>query len=194
MDESTAVDADSLGRGPYVWGKAQAERIAVDLCAQAGISLRTIRLGPLVDYDALNPPAGLGRDLGPVFVAVGPKRRPMGMLDVKMAAEVIEYYLRDFEAAPPLLNLLEPRSPTRTELVGRLRCERTDLRVFWIPMVVLRVLSPPLKLAQRLLLGAKEPLDIASAFSSPTYSSSLPPAPLRGREASLPPPEVRLVA
>ena len=40
-------------------------------------------------------------------------------------------------------------------------------------MWFLRLISPPLKLVQRVLLGSKAPLDIASAFTSPTYRTEL---------------------
>ena len=54
-----------------------------------------------------------------------------------------------------------------------LRARRADLRVFWAPMWLLRLVSPPLKLVQRVALGSKAPLDIASAFTSPTYRTEL---------------------
>ena len=53
LREDSPVDADNLGRGPYVWAKATAELAAVRLAKAGQLDLRTIRLGPLVDYDNL---------------------------------------------------------------------------------------------------------------------------------------------
>jgi hypothetical protein len=38
---------------------------------------------------------------------------------------------------------------------------------------MLRVLAGPLKLAQRLVLGSKQPIDVAAAFASERYDTSL---------------------
>jgi predicted dehydrogenase/nucleoside-diphosphate-sugar epimerase len=173
LDESAPLDVDTLARGPYVWGKAESERLVVDLGRERGLQVRVVRLGPLVDFESFEPPGRLGRELGPLFVAVGPKRRRLALCDVGTAAAVLRSYVEDFDAAPPLVNLVEPDAPTRSDLVTRLRAVRPDLRVRWMPWWLLRTMSPPLRWAQRLLLGSKEPLDIASAFTSPMYSTAL---------------------
>jgi nucleoside-diphosphate-sugar epimerase len=172
MDESTPVDLDNRTRGPYVWGKAESERVVTTVARERGVDVRIIRLGPLVDYAAFEAPGRLGRELGPLYVAVGPKRSPIALLDVGTAAEVIRSYGDHFESAAPVLNLVEPEAPARRELLARLRARRPELRVFWMPMWFLRVISPPLKLVQR-LMGSKAPLDIASAFTSPRYRTEL---------------------
>ncbi|MCL4849739.1 MAG: Gfo/Idh/MocA family oxidoreductase, partial [Acidobacteria bacterium] len=173
LDESAPLDVDTLARGPYVWGKAESERLVVQLGRERGLQVRVVRLGPLVDFAAFEPPGRLGRELGPMFVAVGPKKRRIALCDVGTAAAVLRSYVEDFDAAPPLVNLVEPDAPTRSDLVARLRSVRPDLRVRWMPWWLLRTMSPPLRWAQRLLLGSKEPLDIASAFTSPAYATSL---------------------
>jgi predicted dehydrogenase/nucleoside-diphosphate-sugar epimerase len=172
MDEGTPLDLDNRARGPYVWGKAESERVITTLGRELGLDVRIIRLGPLVDSAAFEAPGRLGRELGPLYVAVGPKSSPLALLEVDTAARVIRSYGDDFAAAPPVLNLVEPEAPTRRELVARLRTRRPELRVFWLPMWFLRVVSPPLKLVQR-LMGSKAPLDIASAFTSPRYRTEL---------------------
>jgi predicted dehydrogenase/nucleoside-diphosphate-sugar epimerase len=172
MDESTPVDLDNRTRGAYVWGKAESERVVTTVARERGVDVRIIRLGPLVDYAAFEAPGRLGRELGPLYVAVGPKRSPIALLDVGTAAEVIRSYGDHFESAAPVLNLVEPEAPARRELLARLRARRPELRVFWLPMWFLRVISPPLKLVQR-LMGSKAPLDIASAFTSPRYRTEL---------------------
>lgn len=172
MDESTPVDLDNRARGPYVWGKAESERVVTTVGRERGLDVRIIRLGPLVDYGAFEAPGRLGRELGPLYVAVGPKRSPIALLDVGTAARVIRSYAEQFDQAPPVLNLVEPEAPTRRDLLARLRANRPELRVFWLPMWFLRLISPPLKLVQR-LMGSKAPLDIASAFTSPRYRTEL---------------------
>ena len=173
LDEATPVDDASIKRGPYVWGKAESEGLAVRLGQDLGIPVRVIRPGPLVDYTAYQPPGRLGRELGPTFVAMGPSNGPLSVCDVTTAATVVRSYLEDFEAAPPLLNLVEAPPPTRRELMERFRRDRPDLRVVWFPAWLLRAMSGPLKLVQRYGMGSKEPLDVAAAFASERYVTDL---------------------
>jgi predicted dehydrogenase/nucleoside-diphosphate-sugar epimerase len=173
LDESAPVDAGSLARGPYVWGKAESELTATRLCAELGLSVRIVRPGPLVDYRAYQPPGRLGREIGPLFVAIGPRRGPLSVCDVTTAARVIRRYADDFGDAPPLLNLVEDPPPTRRELMARLLAERSDLRVLWVPAWLLRLAAGPLKLLQRATLGSKQPVDVAAAFASERYRTEL---------------------
>jgi predicted dehydrogenase/nucleoside-diphosphate-sugar epimerase len=173
LDETAPVDAGSLSRGPYVWGKAESEILAQRLGAELGVPVRIVRPGPLVDYTAYHPPGRLGRELGPLFVAIGPKRGDLNVCDVTTAARVIRSYVQDFEGAPPLLNLVEAPPPSRHDLMERYRRDRPDLRVFWFPAWLLRALSAPLKLFQRVALGASEPVDVAAAFASERYKTDL---------------------
>lgn len=173
LDESVPVDAGSLARGPYVWGKAQSEILAKQLGAQLGLQVKVIRPGPLVDYAAYHPPGRLGRELGPFFVAMGPKSGPLSVCDVSTAARVIRSYLENFDEAPPVLNLIETPPPTRGELLGRYVSGRPDLSVLWFPAFLLRALSGPLTLVQRFALGSKQPFDIAAAFASERYQPDL---------------------
>jgi predicted dehydrogenase/nucleoside-diphosphate-sugar epimerase len=173
LDESTPIDGSSLTRGPYVWGKAESEMLAVRLGAELGLPVRVVRPGPLVDYTAYHPPGRLGRELGPVFVAIGPRKAPLSVCDVTTAAKVVRSYLENFDAAPPVLNLIEAPPPTRRELMDRYRRGRSDLRVVWIPAWLLRVLAGPLKLLQRVVLGSQEPVDVAAAFASERYVTGL---------------------
>jgi nucleoside-diphosphate-sugar epimerase/predicted dehydrogenase len=173
QDESTPVDVDNSSRGPYVWGKAESERIVQAEGPSLGIQPRIVRLGPLVDYRSFDAPGRLGRELGSLYVAVGPKASRLALCDVETAARVIGSYVDDYDASPAVLNLVEPDAPTRRELVARLREKRPDLRVVWLPMGLLRVMSPPLKLAQRVLLRSSQPLDIASAFANLRYRTDL---------------------
>jgi nucleoside-diphosphate-sugar epimerase len=156
-----------------VWGKAEAEHLVSKLGSELGVDARIIRLGPLVDFNAFEPPGRLGRELGPIFVAVGGRRSRLSLCDVRTAAEVIRNYVADFDAAPPVLNLIEPNPPTRAELVSQLLKKRPDLKVIWVPMLILWIVSPLLKLLQRLIRPGREPIDLLAAFASEKYKSDL---------------------
>jgi predicted dehydrogenase/nucleoside-diphosphate-sugar epimerase len=173
LDESVEIDPASIKRGPYVWGKAESEIVAQKVGAELGLQVKIIRPGPLVDYTAYHPPGRLGRELGPLFVAMGPKRGALSVCDVTTAARVIRSYLEDFASAPPVLNLVEAPAPTRRELLSRYQSARPDLSVVWFPAILLRGLSGPLKLLQRVALGAKQPIDVAAAFASERYRTDL---------------------
>ena len=173
LDEETPVDSGNLERGPYVWGKAEAERTACDLGKSLNIQVKTIRPGPLVNYDEFTPPGRLGREIGPVFVAVGGKRAPLSVCDVATAARVIRSYVDDFDAAPERVNLVEVPPPQRRELAARLRAIRPDLRVVWVPGVLVRLLNRPAMLIQRMLRPAHKPVDVYAAFASEQYRTEV---------------------
>lgn len=168
LDESTPVDVGNLARGPYVWGKAESETLATTLGRERGLEVKVVRLGPLVDFAAFDPPGRLGREVGPVFVAVGPRRRELPLCDVSTAAMVLRSYVDRFEEAPPLVNLVEPKAPTRRELVAMLRSRRPDLRVVWLPLIIVRVMGAMAWIVQR-LAGKTHPLDLVAAFSTPRF-------------------------
>lgn len=173
LDEQAPVDAGNLERGPYVWGKAESEILAQQLGKDSGLDVKIIRPGPLVDYTAFHPPGRLGREIGPFFVAIGPSRGELSVCDVSTAARVVRRYAQAFETAPPVLNLVEAPPPARRDLLGRYLAGRPDLKVIWIPGILLRMLAGPLKLVQRLALGSKQPIDVAAAFGSERYQTDL---------------------
>jgi nucleoside-diphosphate-sugar epimerase len=173
LDESSPVDAGNLERGAYVWGKAESEVLAQRLARELDVAIAVIRPGPLVDYEAFQAPGRLGRELGPLFVAIGGRATPLSVCDVGTAARVIRSYVQNFDSAPPILNLVEAPAPTRGEIAARVAATRPDLRFFWVPGIVLRALSSPLKLVQRIALGSRKPVDVYSAFASERYRTSL---------------------
>lgn len=173
LDEDTPLDAGHLRRGPYVWGKAESELLVSQLATERGMNIKIIRPGPLVDYADFQPPGRLGRELGPLFVAIGGRRTPLSVCDVGTAARVIRSYVEDFAAAPPLVNLIEAPPPTRRDLAARLRKLRPDLCFLWFPAWLLWLLSGPLKLFQRLALGSKQPIDAYAAFASERYRTEV---------------------
>jgi nucleoside-diphosphate-sugar epimerase len=173
VDEATPLVTDSENKGPYVWGKAESEILAKELSKKLGVEIRIIRPGPLVDYEVFEPPGRLGREVGRTFVYIGSKKSRLSLCDVRTAAKVIRAYVDDFEAMPPELNLVEPDAPTRGELVLQLLKGRPDLKAVGFPFIILRAMSPPLKLLQRMLLPGRKPVDIYSAFTSETYDATL---------------------
>ena len=173
LDERTPVDAGNLARGPYVWGKAESEREVVEQGPALGLTVKIIRPGPLVDFSDFEPPGRLGRELGPLYVAVGPRSSRINLCDVGTAAQVIQATVQDIEAAPSVVNLVEPTAPTREELLARWLKKRPDLRGVWLPAFVLSLLSPVLILLQRIILRGKTPIDIAAAFASERYDTTL---------------------
>jgi hypothetical protein len=74
---------------------------------------------------------------------------------------------------PPVLNLMEPNAPTRAELVSLLLNKRPDLSTIPFPLFFLRVLSPGMKLLQRIFRPGQKPIDIHAAFASERYKSGL---------------------
>ncbi|RJP20776.1 MAG: NAD-dependent epimerase/dehydratase family protein [Deltaproteobacteria bacterium] len=173
IDEETPLDAGNEGRGPYVWGKAEAERIVRAFPQTPGFRTAVIRLGPLVDFSAFEPPGRLGREVGRRFVCMGSYGSRMAVCDVYTAARVIRYYLEDFGNAPPVLNLVEPDPPTRRDLVKRFLAVRPDLKPLVVPTFAVSLASPLLKVLQRLILRGRKPIDIRSAFASEQYRTAL---------------------
>lgn len=173
ITEDTPVDLDNEERGPYVWGKAQSERLAMDQCTAMGMKVKIVRPGPLVDYDNFDPPGRLGKEVGPWFVYIGSRKNRISLCSVPMAANVLRRYVDDFDSMPKILNLIEPESPTRVELVSILLQTRPDLKSFRIPFFALRSLSPFLKLLQRILRPKAKPIDIYAAFAPEKYDSTL---------------------
>lgn len=173
LREDSPVDAGNLGRGPYVWGKAEAEHMVTEFCKTHAIGQRQIRLGPLVDFENFTAPGRLGREVGPLYVAMGIPGSRLSVCDVKTASNVIRHYIEAFDKVPTMLNLVESPQPTRGGLVKRLRASRPDLGLLWLPLSVVWVLSAILKLVLRLLNPGQKPLDLYSAFVSERYDSSL---------------------
>jgi predicted dehydrogenase/nucleoside-diphosphate-sugar epimerase len=173
VSEQVPVDSRAMVRGPYVWGKAEAERLAMSIGPGGPMRVKIVRPGPLVDFAQFRAPGRLGRELGPIYVAIGPARAPLAVCDVGTAARVMRWYVEHFDEAPAVLNLLEAVSPTRRELVSRLTSSRGDLRVVWMPAPLLRVVSSLLTLAQRIVLRGRQPIDVYAAFASERYDTSL---------------------
>jgi nucleoside-diphosphate-sugar epimerase len=173
ISEDSPLDMDNLGRGPYVWAKAEAEKIVTNKCKENDIEQRTIRLGPLVDFAHFAPPGRLGREVGTLYVAMGSPGNELSVCDVHTASNVIRSYVEDFASAPLAVNLVEAPPPKRKELVARLRKSRPELKVMWMPAPILKMLSWMLKGALKIMKPSKKPLDLYAAFASEKYDSTL---------------------
>lgn len=173
LSESSPVDRGNLSRGPYVWAKAEAEAIAVERAGAGKLQVKTLRLGPLVDFADYTPPGRLGRDVSRLFVAMGSRSNQLSVCDVHTAAEVIAYYAAAFGDAPPCLNLLETPPTTRGDLAQRLRKTRPELRFVWLPFFALKGLSMFATILQKVMRPGKPALDVHAAFKSESYDPQL---------------------
>ncbi len=173
VDESTPFVPDGDGRGPYVWGKLESEKIVSSIDPKSGVEVRVIRPGALVDYADFEAPGRLGREVGPLFVCIGGKNSRIGLCDVQKAAEVIRAYVENFDRMPSPLNLIEPDGPTHAELLSRLLSKRPDLKVVYFPLFLLRLMSPALKLLQKGLRPGNRPIDIYAVFAPEHYNCNL---------------------
>ncbi len=166
------LEPDSKGSGPYVWGKLESERLAVQLGKELGLSVKVVRPGALVDYRDFDPPRRLGKRLGNLFVAVGSAHDRLGVVDVGFSGRFLAWMTDAWDAVPSPLNLLDPVSPTKHELLDRLRKVNPDLTVLWLPRVVLIPLSWLATLAQKALRPGKPAIDVAKVFSVLPYDTS----------------------
>lgn len=77
-----------------------------------------------------------------------------------------------WDMVPSPLNLLDPVSPTKRELLDRLRQANPDLSLFWLPRFVLVPVSWMATLAQKVLRPGKPAIDVAKVFSVLPYDTS----------------------
>jgi len=173
LHEDSPVDADSLARGPYVWAKATAECDAAARAVKGEIELRTIRLGPLVDFHAYTAPGRLGREVARLFVGMGRRSGHLSVCSMATASSVIRSYVENFDMAPTYVNLVDVPDPTRGDLADRLKEKRPDLLFLWLPMPVLKALSVCAKLGLQVLRPKSPPVDLYAAFKSESYGRSV---------------------
>jgi predicted dehydrogenase/nucleoside-diphosphate-sugar epimerase len=165
--------SNSRAYGPYVWGKLESERLAIELGRKLGLPVKVARPGPLVDARNFEPPGRLGRRIGNFFIAVGAPGHRLPMTDVVFAAQSLVWLLDSFPSAPDTLNLLDPVLPTKRDTLKRLKIMNPDISVIWLPTALLIPLSWTALLAQKLLRPGKPAMNIAQAFASGRYDTSL---------------------
>lgn len=159
--------------GPYAWGKATAEAEGARVAGERGVPFRVVRPGPIVDFERFDPPGRLGRWVGSWFVAVGPPRDMLYVVDVGFMARTLVWVAEHFEDAPPVLHGLSPTPPTRRELADRLRAANPGARVAWLPRILLVVLSGIATVLQKVLRPKRPAVSIANAFASTRYDTTL---------------------
>ncbi|HJS48468.1 MAG TPA: Gfo/Idh/MocA family oxidoreductase, partial [Gemmatimonadales bacterium] len=165
IGDDSPLEPEARGQGPYVWGKLESERRAVELGGELGLSVKVVRPGALVDYREFDPPGRLGKRLGPIFVAVGSPGHRLGTTDVRFCAEALAWMADHWEEAPERINLLDPEPPTKRELIRRLRADNPDLAVVWLPTVLLHPLSWLAIGLQKVLRPGQSAINAAKVFS-----------------------------
>ncbi len=166
------LESNSRGSGPYVWGKLESERRAAELGQELGLPVKVIRPGALVDYENFDPPGRLGKRLGNLFVAVGSPGDRLGVVDVGFAGRFLAWITDNWDVVPGPLNLLDPVSPAKRDLLARLRKTNPDLMVLWLPSVLLVPLSWLAIVLQKLLRPSEPVINIAKVFSVLPYDTS----------------------
>jgi nucleoside-diphosphate-sugar epimerase len=172
LSEASALAANSRRGGPYAWGKIESELLAVSRSQQLGIDLRVVRPSALVDYGHFEPPGLLGKRVGNIFVAVGMPSHKLGVCDVVFSARTLAWMVKHFAEAPALLNLFEPQLPTKRELLARLRRSNPDLRVVWLPPLILLPLSWLAIAIQKVLRPRAPAINVAKIFARLNYDTS----------------------
>jgi predicted dehydrogenase/nucleoside-diphosphate-sugar epimerase len=172
LREDSPLHPDSRASGPYAWGKAESERIARARGAELGIGVRIIRPGAIIDQAAFEPPGVLGRRIGNLFVAVGSPRDPLPTVDVEFVARTLAWVVENFDDAPAVLHMLDPDPPTKRALIARLQQGNPDLRVVWLPRLLLHPLSWAAMVAQKILRPGHKPLNVASVFARQHYETA----------------------
>jgi len=173
VDETTPLTPDGARRGPYAWGKLESERLAVTLGRELGVAVKVVRPGPIVDYREFDPPGRLGRRVGPVFVAVGSPRDPVGVVDRAFAASTLAWLALHFSDAPTILHLVAPTVPTKRDLVDLLRRSNPDLSIVWLPRIVLVPLSWLAVVLQKVRRPRHEAMSLIPAFAPQYVDTSL---------------------
>jgi predicted dehydrogenase/nucleoside-diphosphate-sugar epimerase len=172
IGDNHPLEPDRKGSGPYVWGKLESEWLAVKLGQELGVSVKVVRPGALVNYPDFDPPGRLGKRLGNIFVAVGSPSDRLGVVDVGFAGRFLAWMVDSWDSVPGPLNLLDPISPTKRELLGHLRKANPDLTVLWLPTAVLLPLSWMATVLQKILRPGKPSINLAKVFSIQAYDTS----------------------
>jgi nucleoside-diphosphate-sugar epimerase/predicted dehydrogenase len=172
LTDDGPMETRSRSGGPNAWGKIESERLAVTQCKALGIDLRVVRPSAIVDYRQFDPPGLLGRRIGNIFVAVGMPNHQLGVVDVVFSAQTIAWMVNHFDEAPLVMNLFEPKLPTKRELLVKLRRVNPDLTIVWLLPVVLVPLSWFGIALQKVLRPRSPALNAAQMFARLKYDTS----------------------
>ena len=170
LSESSPLETGKEA-GPYVWGKAESERLARELGDELDLPITVLRPGALVNRDEFDPPGKLGRRIGNLFIAVGSRRDVLGVADIADASRVAVWAALNPDAAPELLNIVDPELPTKGQLVQHLKRANPGLRVVWLPRVLLRPLSAIGVLLQKAFRPGRPAINVAKVFAKRAYDT-----------------------
>jgi nucleoside-diphosphate-sugar epimerase len=135
QDEHTPRPRDARALGAYTWGKCRQEELVEREAAALGISTRIIRPGALVDWQQAALPGLMGRRLfGPWHLGLGRAGLPIAVCDLEQCANAVAWCASHFDAAPAIVNLLDPAIPTRGDVLARLRARGWNGRMVWVPI------------------------------------------------------------
>jgi nucleoside-diphosphate-sugar epimerase len=171
VSDDSPLEPNSRGLGPYVWGKLESEKIAVNLGAELGVPVKVARPGALVDYSEFDPPGRLGKRLGPVFVAVGSPSHTLGVVDLGFTARTLAWMAANFGDAPAVVNVLDPVLPTKRDLVRRLKAANPGLMVVWLPTLLLVPMSWAATGLQKVLRPGRPAVNVAKIFAKQRYDT-----------------------
>jgi nucleoside-diphosphate-sugar epimerase len=174
-EHTPLTQPDERQFGPYVWGKANAERIVRSDAPAAGIETRIIRPGALVDWTNPDPPGLLGRRLfGRWHLGFGRPALPLPVIEVGKAAAVVAWNVAQFAEAPPVLNLIDPAISTRHHLLNEFRRHGWRGRFVWFPILLFTVLVQAARYALALpRLRRPAPFAVYGILRPRRYSSAL---------------------
>ena len=171
-DESAPLVRNPRKRGPYVWGKLESERLALQLGTDLGLHVKVVRPGAIVDSANYDPPGRLGRRLGTWFVAVGSPSDRVAVVERRFAAGALAWLALHFTEAPETLHLVAPGPTTKRDLVAQLRLTNPDLSIVWLPRVLLLPLAWLAVAVQKALHPRRATTNIASAFAPQEVDTS----------------------
>lgn len=144
--------------GAYTWGKTKQEEIVELEAAALGIDTIVIRPGALIDYADPVLPGLVGRRLfGRWHLGLGRPGLPIAVCDVGACGRVIAWCARHFDQSPKIVNLLDPATTTRGDLIGRFRAAGWNGRMCWVPIPALAAAISSARTALALLTTRRLP-------------------------------------
>lgn len=171
MSEASPLEA-GRDRGAYAWGKAETERRLRALAREHGRRVVVVRPGAIIDLADFEPAGRLGRRVGGIFLAPGPSREPLGVVELDFAAAFLAWCVDAYDDVPDVVHLLDPEQPTRRALVAELRRRNPGLRVIWIPRPVLEVASLAAIVLQKALRPGRPATSLARVFRGQRHDLS----------------------
>jgi predicted dehydrogenase/nucleoside-diphosphate-sugar epimerase len=137
--EETRLATNSERLGPYTWGKCAAEQLVAEAHARQEVVARIVRPAALIDWeDLVDLPGLLGRRLfGQWYLGLGRPGLPFAACEVGQAGAAIAWIAARFDAAPPVVNLMDPDIATRRGLLEQFQKRGWQGRVVWVPIGML---------------------------------------------------------